>query len=92
VKCAKCDCETAETVSANHPGASQYCRDCGACQYCGESVEFFEHCEDLGIWICPCVKKRRKEKAQPRPEYQPVPVAKVEKKTKSKRDHWQRTA
>lgn len=91
-KCSIAGCANPGTVHANHPDASLYCPEHGVCPHCHESVEFFVHCQDLDIWICPCVEKRRKEKAQPRPEYKPSPVAKAEKKPKSKRDHWQRTA
>lgn len=91
IECCIDGCENPGTVHANHPGASVYCSKHGICPHCEQSVEFFVHCQDLGIWLCPCVAARRKEQLPPRSQYNPIPVE-VSKKTKKVRDAWQRSA
>lgn len=92
IECCIDGCDHPGTVHANHPDASLYCVEHGVCAYCGESVEFFVPCQDLHIWICPCVEKRRKQATTERPKYEPVPVVTTKKKAKNVKDHWQRTA
>lgn len=92
VKCSRCDCETAETVLPHPDSLSVYCRGCGLCSRCGGSVEDFKYCADLDAWLCPCVIERREQPERPRPEYKPIPVVIEEKKPRTKRDHWQRSA
>lgn len=92
-QCCINDCDRPGTVHANHPGASLYCTEHGVCGYCGESVEFFVHCQDLHIWICPCVEKRRKQAVLTRPEYNPLGIADfVDKKPKASRSQRRRSA
>ena len=90
-KCCIDGCENPGTVHANHPGASVYCPDHGVCAGCGRSVVDFER-DDDGLWLCPCVIAARKGDFSLRRKQAPVPAVPMDKKPKSVRDHWQRSA
>jgi hypothetical protein len=93
IECCIDGCGKPGTVSAPHPGASVYCPDHGVCAGCGRSVMDFRLSD--GLWLCPCVIAGGHGDFSLRPLRRvvvPKPLPIDGAKTKSVKDHWQRTA